>query len=99
MRLASCAGERSSEKELPIELSQQLPHWAIRRHSETGIQASIIVEFRQIAARCSIDLLEVSCNQNFPRSEERRVGKECRSRWWPYDSKKRVRVRGERTEW
>src|SRR5690242_21899834 len=21
----------------------------------------------------------------FERSEERRVGKECRSRWWPYD--------------
>src|SRR5688572_33428635 len=24
-----------------------------------------------------------------PRSEERRVGKECRSRWWPYQSKKK----------
>src|SRR6478609_7046056 len=24
-----------------------------------------------------------------PRSEERRVGKECRSRWWPYHSKKK----------
>src|SRR5437588_12938825 len=23
------------------------------------------------------------------RSEERRVGKECRSRWWPYHEKKR----------
>src|SRR5437762_12749763 len=23
------------------------------------------------------------------RSEERRVGKECRSRWWPYDKKKK----------
>src|SRR6478609_11340945 len=23
-----------------------------------------------------------------PRSEERRVGKECRSRWWPYHEKK-----------
>src|SRR5690625_7792981 len=23
------------------------------------------------------------------RSEERRVGKECRSRWWPYDEKKK----------
>src|SRR5216684_5718167 len=26
-----------------------------------------------------------------PRSEERRVGKECRSRWWPYDLKKQLR--------
>src|SRR5947209_20371864 len=25
------------------------------------------------------------------RSEERRVGKECRSRWWPYHSKKKKR--------
>src|SRR5690348_18513068 len=24
------------------------------------------------------------------RSEERRVGKECRSRWWPYDYKKKL---------
>src|SRR5690606_41159795 len=23
-------------------------------------------------------------SRNEPRSEERRVGKECRSRWWPY---------------
>src|SRR5687767_16001046 len=25
-----------------------------------------------------------SVNSEFVRSEERRVGKECRSRWWPY---------------
>src|SRR5262245_66459197 len=25
-----------------------------------------------------------------PRSEERRVGKECRSRWWPYHYKKKI---------
>src|SRR5205823_13070075 len=29
------------------------------------------------------------------RSEERRVGKECRSRWWPYHSKKKKRSKGE----
>src|SRR5262249_61648089 len=26
------------------------------------------------------------------RSEERRVGKECRSRWWPYHSKKKQKL-------
>src|SRR5258707_14741467 len=26
----------------------------------------------------------VVANSNFGRSGERRVGKECRSRWWPY---------------
>src|SRR5205823_8497568 len=29
------------------------------------------------------------------RSEERRVGKECRSRWWPYHKKKKERKRKE----
>src|SRR6266702_402799 len=28
-----------------------------------------------------------------PRSEERRVGKECRSRWSPYDEKKKEQVK------
>src|SRR5437879_12040665 len=27
------------------------------------------------------------------RSEERRVGKECRSRWWPYGEKKKIKVK------
>ena len=31
------------------------------------------------AGKCLLTLLE-----NFDRSEERRVGKECRSRWSPY---------------
>src|SRR5437867_12993558 len=31
------------------------------------------------------------------RSEERRVGKECRSRWSPYHQKKKKKVRGRRT--
>src|SRR5256886_10710465 len=29
-------------------------------------------------------LYSVRCQNSFPRSEERRVGKECRSRWSPY---------------
>src|SRR5690242_21747092 len=29
-----------------------------------------------------------------PRSEERRVGKECRSQWWPYHQRKRLGDRG-----
>ena len=28
------------------------------------------------------------------RSEERRVGKECRARWWPYHEKKKAGRRG-----
>src|SRR6266542_5438892 len=30
------------------------------------------------------------------RSEERRVGKECRSRWWPYHYKKKRKIFGTR---
>src|SRR5439155_21481268 len=29
-------------------------------------------------------------NTKDQRSEERRVGKECRSGWWPYDRKKKI---------
>src|SRR5690554_8003898 len=31
-----------------------------------------------------------SCSKPAPRSEERRVGKECRSRWLPYHDKKQI---------
>src|SRR5438477_12295881 len=30
----------------------------------------------------------LATDNNTVRSEERRVGKECRSRWWPYHEKK-----------
>src|SRR6266700_5091024 len=33
-----------------------------------------------------------SCGTCWHRSEERRVGKECRSRWSPYHSKKKKKV-------
>src|SRR5437762_13270044 len=32
------------------------------------------------------------------RSEERRVGKECRDRWWGYEEKKKREERGEECE-
>src|SRR5438874_13840664 len=31
-----------------------------------------------------------AANRSALRSEERRVGKECRSRWWPYHLKKKI---------
>src|SRR6266511_6241887 len=33
------------------------------------------------------------------RSEERRVGKECRSRWWPYHEEKKGTKRGVWRDW
>src|SRR5438270_11853027 len=34
-----------------------------------------------------------ACNNRESRSEERRVGKECRSRWSPYQEKKKNRMK------
>src|SRR2546430_16750176 len=36
------------------------------------------------------DLARVGIGEDLDRSEERRVGKECRFRWWLYHYKKRV---------
>src|ERR1039458_2248482 len=41
-------------------------------------QGKILDDVRQYVANYDNNL------PNFTRSEERRVGKECRSRWWPY---------------
>src|SRR4051812_50021806 len=41
----------------------------------------------------AIDLVDEAASRL--RSEERRVGKECRSRWWPDHEKKKVRMRGD----
>src|SRR5690625_8031677 len=41
---------------------------------------------------------KIQCSQDKAdvlRSEERRVGKECRSRWWPDDEKKKEENRSE----
>src|SRR5689334_24836785 len=43
----------------------------------------------QFALLASDSLLNTHLPEHFVlRSEERRVGKECRSRWWRYDSKR-----------
>ena len=35
----------------------------------------------------------ISTQEVIDRSEERRVGKECRSRWWPYHEKKKKKMK------
>src|SRR6266403_1199388 len=39
---------------------------------------------------CGGDPRSAGASAGWPRSEERRVGKECRSRWSPYQSKKKM---------
>src|SRR5699024_11553120 len=62
-------------------------------------QLALTIIMGQIGCFVPADEAElVLFDQIFTRSEERRVGKECRSRWSPYNEKKKVRkVRGGRT--
>src|SRR5438876_3425693 len=53
-----------------------LPPWkSLRVESRTC--------FHSHFSKCSPGRVPVAASR-LPRSEERRVGKECRSRWWPY---------------
>ena len=77
----------------------QPPHWkqsaiqgacknSLKLEIETDIEVdTIFIEFSDLASAARLDAVELSGLLNVhtdPRSEERRVGKECRSRWSPY---------------
>src|SRR5437763_14261700 len=49
-------------------------------------------------ATTSSQATAVRLEKRWPRSEERRVGKECRSRWWRCDQKKKKNRDGGREE-
>jgi len=52
-------------------------------HSEDEIIARVVPLIGELIERHTPDLAVIACN-TASRSEERRVGKECRSRWSPY---------------
>src|SRR5437660_2929837 len=61
----------------------------IRDGHVTGVQTCALPIYQQkirigACAWSFDDWRRVFYPQDLPRSEERRVGKECRSRWWPY---------------
>nr|WP_178139011.1 hypothetical protein [Enterococcus faecium] len=58
--------------------------WAASRNKKefTKIASQIFVTFRLIFRRSYF--WNTVCSERGTRSEERRVGKECRSRWSPY---------------
>src|SRR3712207_7488009 len=72
-----CSSDLAGEGDLVdgIVLDDQLAHRAIAGHDidHAGWQADLLA-----------DLGERQRRERRPRSEERRVGKECRSRWSPY---------------
>src|SRR6266542_2877166 len=65
----------------------------IRAATVTGVQTCalpISPEFRSAGRRAAGSRGAPACGRGTPgRSEERRVGKECRSRWTPYHQKKK----------
>src|SRR2546430_6688270 len=72
-----------------VEIDHRHPTEALRRTAALLQDPTVIAifegafEFQDVLVR--VDILErVSQAQDGPRSEERRVGKECRSRWSPY---------------
>src|SRR5476649_2159393 len=61
----------------------------IRDHCVTGVQTCALpisfgIMSRRLRTISSIPVPEKTSTNEAGRSEERRVGKECRSRWWPY---------------
>src|SRR6266446_8114640 len=67
----------------------------IRDYKVTGVQtcALPISSPKRWALRTQLRILSLSPFQTTSGSEERRVGKECRSRWSPYHEKKK-KIRG-----
>src|SRR6266704_6481167 len=65
----------------------------IRVRNVTGVQTCALPiwfrEFLLCTALPSIVTVEIAHRLGWARSEERRVGKECRSRWSPYHSNKK----------
>src|SRR6266478_7059314 len=65
----------------------------IRDLTVTGVQTCALpISTIALASGCSeLDSTAAACAIKSSRSEERRVGKECRYRWSPYHSQKKKR--------
>src|SRR2546425_900521 len=61
-----------------ITLSRVSGHGGEREMFEQYRGTTVVMEFREKVK------IEMACSEPFVQSEERRVGKECRSRWSPY---------------
>ena len=68
---------------LALCISCQIIAAADLRAAETNREADHAV-LRQLRDKAAAAINHLDANALAPRSEERRVGKECRSRWSPY---------------
>src|SRR5690554_7332812 len=64
---------------LPISLNEKAMHQDL---TERNVKSGVIIKRYAYLATLS-EIVRKKCSVS-PRSEERRVGKECRSRWSPY---------------
>src|SRR5438094_3311038 len=80
----------------------------IRDRTVTGVQTCALPIYRRAtcsttscrtsrASRCALASPTSASCPWATRSEERRVGKECRCRWWAYHEKKKREKRGSQT--
>ena len=56
--------------------------FSLKKSGYEIFSAESVKKAKRIASDNNVDV--TICDVNLPRSEERRVGKECRSRWSPY---------------
>src|SRR5690348_18318895 len=75
---------------LPIFVNHEIIGWP-----DTDAKRAAIVLLALFFAALAAVPLWLHWRGPWTRSEERRVGKECRSRWSPYREKKKERKRGE----
>src|SRR2546430_12083537 len=73
---------------LPISFSNRRPIFVVTGSRKRGILSSICIANAPVCwprREFAVEQIAKRSNAlNKPRSEERRVGKECRSRWSPY---------------
>src|SRR5947199_8370242 len=72
---------------IPSTFKRPVSSWKALNLRKTLLMASSV---RLKPLNCS-RLPCVYAQETLTRSEERRVGKECRCRWWPYDKKKKAK--------
>ena len=72
---------RGIVQNLPTTLQHQLWQLVSKRENEQSEELEAIDYFHIFQFNMHNDQLYIKHKQERPRSEERRVGKECRSRW------------------
>ena len=86
------AGSNKTKNEIENDLKNLITVWnSIKKNAMNSIAPSLIHRESDIIKRSLRDMCDddtqsiiVEGNEAYQRSEERRVGKECRSRWSPY---------------